>query len=550
MSRHMFSAVPHIYRPRSQFSRDHTLKTTFDTGYLVPVYCDEVLPGDTKKVSDVHFARMSTPIFPVMDDLYFDTFYFFVPSRLVWEHWENFMFQREDPLDQDEKTDYVIPTLTLKKSDCVVGDIFDHFGLPVCNKHFTGQISVNSLPFRCYNRIWNDWFRDENLQSPVVHRRTDTGDVPGDFKLLRRGKRHDMFTSCLPSPQLGEPIRLSFGGGGPQAVYGDGSCLAVTGYNSSKQLKIGNLCNVNNGFLGAQDSPGKLLANRLSTSADCYISEPYGIGVATKDQLKGASSGLQVDLGALSVTVEQWRQAVATQLLMERLMTGGHRYVEMLYSIFGVTQPDGRLQRAEYLGGSSTLINTTPVLQTSATDAKSPQGNTAGFTTVSHAGHAFRRTFTEHGYIIGLAQVRAKLSYSQGLQKMWTRQTPYDFWWPYWDNLGEEAVKEKEIYCTGVPAEDDKAFGYQERGYEYRYYPDMVTGKFRPDIDGNLASWHYSQLFDQPPRLNASFIEDIPPVKRTLAVQDEPEILLDAKFIQTDSREMSLYSIPGVGRHF
>ena len=438
---HVFSQVPSADIQRSSFDRSHGFKTTFNAGYLIPIFCDEVLPGDTFNLHLNAFARLATPIKPFMDNLFFDTFFFFVPNRLVWSHWVNFNGEQTNPGDS---TAYTVPQQVSPSGGYAVNSLQDYFGLPTAPMLGSNTKSHNALPLRAYNLIWNEWFRDENLQNSVT---VDTGDGPDDvanYVLLKRGKRHDYFTSCLPWPQKGAAVTLPLSGNAP--ITSDGTQISVTNGSAITGL--------------AYNAYQVGMANTA--------------GFATNDALKFSNSGLVANLSSVTAsTINQLRQAFQVQRLYERDARGGTRYTEIVRSHFGVISPDARLQRPEYLGGGSTAINVNPIAQTMGTGASgttTPQGNLAAMATLKASGHGFSKSFTEHGYIIGLCMVRADLNYQQGLNRMWTRFTRFDFYWPALSHIGEQAVRNDEIYCDGS-ANDTAAFGYQERYAEYRYFP-------------------------------------------------------------------------------
>lgn len=534
---HQFSQIPRAEIQRSSFNRSHGYKTTFDSGYLVPFYVDEVLPGDTFNLKCTLFARLATPIVPFMDNMFMETFFFFVPNRLLWDNWQKFNGEQENPGDS---TDFLIPTIN-NTGSFTVGSIADYFGIPTG----VNNLEVNALPFRAYNLIYNEWFRDENLQDSLPVEKGDGPDDVADYKLVRRGKRHDYFTSALPWPQKGPGVDLPLTGNAP--VYGNGNAINfTTNTNNNFALQItsggGSESTPNIRFIGGKGNT--VLPSSDPSSVSQSVSKYPLVGLANTD------SGLYADLSDVTaVTINSLRQAFQLQRLYERDARGGTRYTEILRAHFGVVSPDARLQRPEYLGGSSSPININPVQQTSATDSTSPQGNLAAFGLTSSKIHGFTKSFVEHGYIIGLVNVRADLTYQQGLQRLWSRQTRFDFYWPALAHLGEQAVLNKEIYAQGTAADDD-VFGYQERYAEYRYYPSLITGKFRSTYAQPLDMWHLSQKFDSLPTLSAQFIEDNPPVSRVIAVQDEPQFLLDTYFSLNCVRPMPVYSVPGLVDHF
>jgi hypothetical protein len=503
-----FSRVPKVNIERSVFNRDHGLKTTMDSGYLVPIFIDEALPGDTFQLDATGFGRLATPINPFMDNLYIETFFFAVPNRLIWDNWEKFCGEQVNPGDS---TDYLIPQIT--SATITEQTLFDYMGVPL-----NVSVNFNNLFGRAYNLIYNDWFRDENLQNSVTVDKDDGPDDIADYVLLKRGKRHDYFTSALPWPQKGDAVTLPLGGDAP--IYYDGT--------------------------GADHI---LLENNAGSTYG--IATSGSVAKIDTGTIPTPKSKMYADMsGTTSATINQLREAFQIQGLLERDARAGTRYTEIVQGHFGVTSPDARLQRPEYLGGGKDRINVNPIPQTSSTDATTPQGNLSAYATTGFSGHRFSKSFTEHSVIIGLACVYADLTYQQGLARHWSRQTRYDFYWPALANLGEQAILNQEIYAQGTSADTD-TFGYQERYAEYRYKPSQITGKFRSTVStGSLDNWHLAQDFSSLPSLNASFIEENPPVDRVIAVSSEPQLLLDVYFKLKCARPMPTYSVPALLSHF
>lgn len=524
-SQHVFSQVPKAEIPRSTFVRSHGYKTTFDSGYLIPIYCDEALPGDTFKVNANLFARLATPIVPIMDNLYMDVFFFFVPNRLLWTNWQRFCGEQPNPGDS---TDFLVPQVRIPANFGVPGTLYDYMGVPRCNL----VNDVCAFWPRAYALCWNEWFRDENLQDRAYFQNGDGPDLGQDYGLLKRGKRHDYFTSALPWPQKGPGVELPLGGFAPVVGLPTGQDVPLFATGDS----------VHNGPLETNVSGAGLNEIRWHPNT-----------VAPSGQtLYWWTTGLQADLSsATGVTINQMREAFQIQRLFERDARGGTRYTEILKSHFGVTSPDSRLQRPEYLGGGTVNVSINPVAQTAPTVATStPQGNLAAYGIVGHSGHGFTKSFVEHGVVLGLVSVRADMSYQYGLPRMWSRKSRFDFYWPALAHLGEQSILQKEIWFTGVPTEDDKVFGYQERWAEYRYHPSVITGLFKSNAAGTLDVWHLAQEYADAPQLNAAFIEENPPVKRISAVPSEPDFLLDAYFNITCARPMPTYGVPGLIDHF
>lgn len=527
-NQHSFSRVPHADIPRSKFRTEQGYKTTFNSGSLIPFYVDEVLPGDTFNLRVTSFCRLATPIVPIMDNIYLDYHFWYVPNRLVWDNFVKMMGERKAP---DDSIDYLVPTITAPAITGVeVMSLSDYMGIP------TGvpDLQFDALWHRAYNLVWNEWYRDPNLQDPVPVPLDDGPDDYTDYKLLPRGKRKDYFTGGLPAPQQGPGVNIPLGD--MAEVRADGQ-LVFGSTESEDEFNI----------VGGTISSGRQTVS---------LSVPDG-GVSPGTGLQ-YRSGLFADLStATAATINSLRQAFQLQRLLERdAIGGGNRYCTLLVSHFGVTSPDSRLQRPEYLGGGSAPVNIHSVTQTSATNQTSPQGNLAAVGT--HGAHVgFSKSFVEHGVIIGLVSVRADLTYQYGLPRMFSRRGRYDFYWPVLSHLGEQAILNKEIYAqgpsvlndSGSPVDED-VFAYQERWAEYRYGISKITGKLRSSVSGSLDVWHMAEKFEALPTLSADFIESRPPIARSIAIPDEPEFIFDSVITCDKVRPMPVYSVPGLIDHF
>jgi len=537
-----FAMTPQSHVQRSAFDSQHTHKTTFDAGKLIPFYVDEVLPGDSFRVRLSAFARLATAIVPVLDNLIFETFFFFVPNRLVWSNWERFMGEQLSPSDS---TDFVTPQMEATWSEISLpGSIYDYLGITVNGVTGVGVFSVNALPFRAYNLIYNDWFRDEDLVTPLTVNTDDGPDTSADTGLQFRMKRHDYFTTCRPWPS--KPVMMPGIGG---YTAGDelrnvvpGQDFLWTQFNSQagmgipvSGLGVGTLATTSGGPFDVFE-PGR----RPQIYAPAYGGGDLFIRANEPD---GTPS--------VRVLVNDIRTGLMFQQWMERNARGGTRYAELVRKHFGVTSPDARLQRPEYLGGGRTYITTNPVAQTSAsgiTGSTTVLGEQAATGTVQAYDHGFSQSFTEHGIVLGILNVRADYTYQQGNNRMWFRKSKFDYFWPDFAHLGEQAVIRKEIFADGS-AEDDNVFGYQERWAEYKYLPSRTSGYMRSSVATPLDMWHFGEFFNPAPVLNGTFMLENPPLSRVLQTGVFAnqsffcDLLLDRRLV----RPMPMYSIPGVG---
>lgn len=594
-----FSVAPQVDVKRSIFDRSFQHKTTGNVGDLIPFFVDEVLPGDTFVVDTAFVARMTTPIKPVMDNAYIDIFYFVVPNRLLWDHWKEFCGENNSSPWADE-TEYTIPQLTAPAGGWSKGTIADYMGIPIN----VANISVNALPFRAYALIWNEWFRDQNVQEPCVVSKDDATNVgtnaeasanPANAELggmpCKVNKFHDYFTSALPEPQKGDPVSIGLAGSADVVPSASATrvfwpVVPISGYESSFP-GIGVTPNgytfdqVLRGLPGLTDDYKKPMVvaseDWVSGSSGALGFESIASPGATSRAKVGLTdtpsgrlgkdiagwnlytyynpvgdSRLVADLSKVAaVTINELRLAFATQRLLERDARGGTRYTEVLRAHFGVSSPDARLQRPEYLGGKRVPVNMNQVLQMSASSADSPQGNTAAYSLTSDVSSSFTYSATEHCYILGLACVRTDHSYQQGIERMWSRKRRFDFYWSALANIGETAILNKEIFAQGKAA-DDQAFGYQEAWAEYRYKPNRISGAFRSQYDQSLDVWHYGDDYSELPTLSASWMAETEAnVNRTLSVPSttEDQMIFDFAIRLKCTRPMPIYSVPGLIDH-
>ena len=561
-----FNQVPRLDITRSRFKRRQDVKLTMNAGQLIPFYVDEVLPGDTFSIDQAAIIRMTTPIFPVMDNCHMDIYYFNVPCRIIWDHFKRFMGENDTgPWAQTQE--YTIPQVKVTGTPDTPapyeGSIMDYMGIPTkVSKGNDSAFSVNALPFRAYAMIWQEWFRDQNVDNPAINSTADatvnyTDDeskgmdsAKPDLEYILQNaytggrplpvnKYHDYFTSALPSPQKGQEVRLPMTGNAPLGMYNNATGNVTI--NSQRMEEIlqsaqiptdGSTFNASSWDIGDGPTRDKGLA----------------IGVGSSTTYTGVALGTDMSK-VTAATINQLRQAFQVQKYYEQLARGGSRYREMIYSLFHTKISDKTVQIPEYLGGTRITINMSQVIQTSGTTQESPQGNAAAISVTPFNGSMFTKSFEEHGYVIGVCCIRHDHTYQQGLERMWSRKTNLDFYYPVFANLGEQAILKKELYLTGTST-DEQAFGYQEAWAEYRMKPNRISGKFRSNAKGTLDSWHYGDNYDKAPSLSQAWMkEGDSEIQRTLAVDNEPQFIMDTVIDNTSVRPMPMYSIPGLVDH-
>lgn len=550
-----FAQIPQVQRPRSSFKRVSRHKHTFDEGLLIPFYLDDVLPGDTFNVKASMFARLATPIFPIMDNMYLETFWFYCPNRLVWD---NFVKQHGERTNPDDSVDYTTPVIDTIGTPAV-GSLWDNFGLPMVRA--SDQTQISALPFRMYNLIYNDWFRDQDLQDSLTVNVDNGPDPLSDTVVKRIGKFKDYFTTARPSPQKGDAVDLPLAGtaevwgaqtSSPAALTQNKSPIAAAWMDraTTDGLWIGRL----NSDVSAGAPPGGLgLAIVGSLGGSGNLSAPGDIvfmdETTSKAHRAAAEAPFYAKLStATGPTVNEFREAVTVQQVYELDMRGGSRYIELTFNHFGVINPDFRLQRPEFLGYKRSMVNIHPVPQTGES-ATTPQGNLAAFGTVSSHANGFVKSFTEHGYVIGLVAVRSDLSYQECVDRHWTRQTRFDYYYPAFSNLGEQAVLNQEIQVNPAASTGNTdVFGYQERAAEYRFKTSKITGLFRSSAAGSLEAWHLAEEFTVVPTLGDTFIQENAPLDRCIAVADEPHFIFDSLVENISARVMPMYANPGLTR--
>jgi hypothetical protein len=566
-----FNQVPETHVSRTRFKRDQNILTTFDAGKLIPFYVDEVLPGDTFSVDTAAIIRMTTPKYPVMDDAYIDFYYFFCPNRILWDNFKHFMGEADEVPWKPTKT-YKVPKLIIKtQADEVTivpyeASILDYMGVPtrMFANHQNRRVEINALPIRAYVKIWNEFFRDQNVGNPAVMK---TGDEDIDYKdivneeteqillyavhggrCLPVNRFHDYFSSCLPYPQRGPEVTIALTGNAPLRAYSESNLsnrkIGTGFFNNEYNTGIVNHTNISFTNQGT-----KFSVNKNNNGNTAPVVDGQRIQTMSQDDANFFDAWLGTDMSNIeAATINQLRQAFAVQHYYEALARGGSRYREQVRALFGVSISDKTVQIPEYLGGGRYHVNMNQIVQTSGQEADNgtPIGETGAMSITPINESSFTKSFEEHGFIIGVMCVRHDRSYQQGLERFWSRTDRLDYYFPQFANLGEQPVKKREIMCTGTST-DDETFGYQEAWADYRMKPNRVSGKMRSNVPGTLDFWHYADNYETVPTLSQDWMkEGKNEIARTLIVQNEPQFFGAIRVMNKTTRCMPLYSVPGL----